>query len=426
MVITKSTYLNRLACKSFYVKILRDYFTISYIIKGFVIAFSLSVFIYLGYFHIYLKLLNSIFAILGFYLLLKANRYEYFWGGFFIGIFWFYWISLSFRYYHLSFLVPFVIIGIALIYGLIFRVIAFFDNIYIKAILIFSLSFFSPFGFNWLKLELSLIDSYFNMQVIFYVLFLAGIISLIKLQKWYKLLSLLFFISSMYQPSLKIEKTPLHVEIIKSNINQDNKWNPKFEKKLVEQNFRDILDAVTKKYDLIILPESAFPQYLNLHPNEIEKLKNISKKISIVAGGLTYQNHKIYNSSYFFENGNMQIAHKITLVPFGEEIPLPAFLNKFINKIFFNSASDYSKAKNPQNFDIKGIKFRSAICFEATTDKLFENTPKRMIAISNNAWFKPSIEPTLQHLLLRFYAKRYDTTIYHSANGGISGIINPR
>ena len=28
-----------------------------------------------------------------------------------------------------------------------------------------------------------------------------------------------------------------------------------------------------------------------------------------------------------------------------------------------------------------------------------------MIVISNNAWFIPSIEPTLQHLLLKYYSK---------------------
>lgn len=48
-----------------------------------------------------------------------------------------------------------------------------------------------------------------------------------------------------------------------------------------------------------------------------------------------------------------------------------------------------------------------------------------MIAISNNAWFEPSIEQTLQHLLLRYYAAKYQTVIYHAANGGISGIILP-
>lgn len=425
MVIKKSAYLNRLACKSFCVKILRDYFTISYIIKAFVIAFCLSIFIYLQYFHISSALLNSIFPILGFYLLLKANKYEFFWSGFFIGVFWFYWISLSFRYYHLSFLIPFVILGIALIYGFIFRIIAIFDNIYARVVLIFSLSYISPFGFNWLKPELTLINSFFNNGMIFYALFLIGIVALIKLPKWYKLFSLVLFAICLYHPTYMIDKIPLHVKIVKMDINQDDKWDKKFEKKLVKQNFALINSAINKKYDLIILPESVFPQYLNLHSDEVKKLEKLSHKIDIVAGGLTYINHKIYNSSYLFENGNMQIAHKVTLVPFGEEIPLPDFLNKFINKIFFNSASDYSKAKTPSNFNIKGIKFRSAVCFEATTDKLFEDYPRQMIAISNNAWFKPSIEPTLQHLLLKLYARRYHTTIFHSANGGISGVIKP-
>ena len=425
MVIKKSAYLNRLACKSFCVKILRDYFTISYIIKGFVTAFCLSIFIYLEYFHIHSKLLNSVFALLGFYLLLKSDKKELFWSGFFIGIFWFYWISLSFRYYDLSYLVPVVILGIALIYGIIFCLIGIFKNLYIRTLLIFALSFFSPFGFNWLKLELSLIDSYFNTQIYSYALFLTAMTLVIKLPKKYKFLPFILFALCLYNPTPKGEKTALHVEIVKSDIAQDKKWDKRYEKDIVKENFILIGKAIDKKYDLIILPESAFPQYLNLHDSEMRALKNLSHKIDIVTGGLTYQNHKIYNSSYFFENGKVQIAHKVTLVPFGEEIPLPNFLNKFINKIFFNSASDYARAKKPQDFDIKGVKFRSAVCFEATTDKLFKNAPKRMIAISNNAWFKPSIEPTLQHLLLRFYAKRYKTTIYHSANGGISGVIEP-
>ena len=371
-------------------------------------------------------MLNSFFALLGFYHLLKSDKKELFWSGFFIGIFWFYWISLSFRYYNLSYLIPIVILGIALIYGVIFRVIGIFKNIYIRVLLIFGLSFFSPFGFNWLKLELSLIDTYFGTQIYSYALFLTAITLIIKLPKQYKFFPLLLFAVCLYNPATKIEKTALHVELIKSNINQDKKWDKRYENSIVKENFTLINKAIERNYDLIVFPESAFPQYLNLHNDEMDALKTLSYKINIVTGALTYQNHKIYNSSYFFNRGKVQIAHKVTLVPFGEEIPLPSFLNRFINKIFFNSASDYAKAKKPQNFIIKGVKFRSAVCFEATTDKLFKETPKRMIAISNNAWFKPSIEPTLQHLLLRFYAKRYNTTIYHSANGGISGIIpNP-
>ena len=77
------------------------------------------------------------------------------------------------------------------------------------------------------------------------------------------------------------------------------------------------------------------------------------------------------------------------------------FLVDLINNIFYGGASDYSKASNATDFLIKGEKFRNAICYEATTDKIFENLgdTKYMMVISNNAWFIPSIEPTLQHLL---------------------------
>ncbi|MCF6254557.1 MAG: DUF5718 family protein [Thiomicrorhabdus sp.] len=49
--------------------------------------------------------------------------------------------------------------------------------------------------------------------------------------------------------------------------------------------------------------------------------------------------------------------------------------------------------------------------------------PKQMIVLSNNGWFTPSIEPTLQKLLLIYYNKKYDTTIYHSVNMSPSFVI---
>ena len=76
---------------------------------------------------------------------------------------------------------------------------------------------------------------------------------------------------------------------------------------------------------------------------------------------------------------------------------------------------------------IKGEKFRNAICYEATTDKIFENIgdTKYMVVISNNAWFIPSIEPTLQHLLLKYYSKKYDMNIFLVVNASENRIYRP-
>ncbi len=406
---------------------LRNYFTIFFIIKAFAIAFSLSAFIYLDYFSLHVKFINSFFAVFGFYLLLKANKYELFWSGFFIGLFWFYWIALSFRYYDLTYLIPLVICGIAFIYGIIFRIIGIFEKrVCIKVVLLFLLSFFSPFGFNWLKPELSLLDSYFNPEILTYALFLGAITLMIKAKKEYKLLAVVpLFLSTLHTTFIP-EKEPLKIKLASLNIPQEIRWKKKFQHSIISKNYNEIKKAIDENYDIFILPESAFPLYLNLDEENLKKLENLSKKIVIITGALTYDKGNFYNSNYHFENGKLkEIAHKVILVPFGEEVPLPKFFTKIVNNIFFNGANDYTKSKQPQDFNIKGEKFRNAICFEATRDEIYEENPKKLIATSNNAWFTPSIEPTLQNLLLRLYAKKYKTIIYHSANGGISSIIKP-
>ena len=72
---------------------------------------------------------------------------------------------------------------------------------------------------------------------------------------------------------------------------------------------------------------------------------------------------------------------------------------------------------------IGGVPFRNAVCYEATCPELFEGEPKYMIAISNNAWFTPSVESTLQRLLMEYFSKRHGTVIFHAANMAGTGVI---
>lgn len=408
-------------------KNLEIYFTRIYIIKAFVIALLLSAFIYLSYFEITLRPLNSLLAIAGFYLLLGENRIVWFWSGLFIGLMWFYWISFSFVYYDLSFLIPLIIFGVAFVYGILFWLIGRLgSSIYVQLPLLFSVSFIDPFGFNWLKLEVILIDTYFSTTHLAFGLFLSGITLVKALPKWFKTLALIPLLGALYQTTPNVTLPKMDVAIPTMHIPQSQRWDTAYQQKAIDLNFALIEQAIAQNKELIIFPESAFPLYLNRTPRLIEALKNYSERITIVTGSLTYEeNEGFYNSSYLFKKGEMQIAHKIVLVPFGEEVPFPAFIVEIINKLFFDGAKDYQKAKEPHDFVIEGIPFRSAICYEGTNDKLFVGNPKQMIVISNNAWFSPSTEQTLQYLLLRYYAKKYQTVIYHSANSGKSGVILP-
>ena len=83
----------------------------------------------------------------------------------------------------------------------------------------------------------------------------------------------------------------------------------------------------------------------------------------------------------------------------------------------------FKTANKPTDFIIKGVKFRNAICYEATCSEIYEGDVNFVIATSNNAWFSPSIEPTIQKLLMRYYARKNSVTIYHSANWRGTGIV---
>ena len=373
--------------------------------------------------------LNSFFALFGFFLILGEHKAVWFWSGFLIGILWFYWISFSFIYYDLVFLMPFIILGIALVYGVWFWAIGkWIRNLYVQAFFLWSVSFIAPFGFNWLKLELILLNTYFSTQWILFALFLGAVALLKDACLWRKgigvaLLGLLLWFPTslphvVFPEAIDVALPPMHIE-------QSKRWDKAYQQEAIDTNFALIEEAIADKKELIILPESAFPLYLNLEEGLIEKLKTYSHTITIVTGALTYEKEAFFNSSYLFEGGEMRIAHKVVLVPFGEEVPFPEWITTLINRLFFDGAKDYTKAKEPYDFTIRDLSFRNAICYEATTDILYKNNPKHMIAISNNAWFTPSIEPTLQHLLLKLYAKKYNTIIYHSANAGKSGIIYP-
>ncbi|MCK5293213.1 MAG: apolipoprotein N-acyltransferase [Arcobacteraceae bacterium] len=367
--------------------IFKDY-TKNVIIKGFITALLFSAFIYLEYFDLTNKLLNTVLAIISYILIVTIDKKSLFFTGFFIGILWFWWIGYSFIYYELIYLIPFVLLGIGFIYGFIFYLTAIIDNILVRIILVYCLTFIEPFGFNWFKIDLPLINTYFNTY------------------------------------ASTIKKPNLNIYMPKYSIPQDNKWDKIYQKEIISTNLTNIDFAISKNYDIVILPETSFPLLLNKTYPLLEVLKYKSKDITIITGALSYKNNQYLNSTYMFQNQKVEIANKVVLVPFGEKIPLPKFMVDFINNTFFNGASDYHSANKATTFTINDIKFRNAICYEATTDEIYKNLDtKFIIASSNNAWFTPSIEPTLQKLLLRYYAKKYNLYIYHSTNMSDNMII---
>ena len=120
------------------------YFSTAEFIKAFCIAILLSVFILveiLG--NLWAQFFSPFFSIAGLYFLLIANKIRTFWIGFWIGILWFYWISFSLYYYEVAWAIPFEMLGIALVYALLFRILSF-SNLILKSCAIIALSYIHP------------------------------------------------------------------------------------------------------------------------------------------------------------------------------------------------------------------------------------------------------------------------------------------
>ena len=389
---------------------------------GILTALFFSAFIYLEHYGIEIKLLNTILGLLAFILLLYIPKRSVLIAGFFIGLLWFYWIGYSFKYQNVAYMTPIVTVGFGFIYLIFFSPLYFTSSPIIRAGLLFALSFIDPFNWNWMQLPLPFINSYIGVYKWQFGIVLLSL-ALPSILKKYKFLPLLGILLTTYPIYPKQQLAPLKIKLVQTSIRQNEKWQPEFLKPTLKMIFQQIDEATKEKYDVVLFPESVFPIYLNKEKKLIKELQKRSKNIVVVAGALLLENHKHYNVTYKFENEKFQIAKKVVLVPFGEYIPLPDFARDFINETFFSGASDFIKADKPTDFLIKGVKFRNAICYEATTKDLYKGDVKYILASSNNAWFSPSIEPTLQKLLMQYYGRKNGVVIYHSTNDAGTGVV---
>jgi apolipoprotein N-acyltransferase len=343
--------------------------------------------------------------------------------GFWIGLLWCYWIGFSFQYYGLGWATWLVALGFGFVYALYYGTMALTTNTLVRAAILFGLTFIWPMDFNWMQPEIIFVESYLGFSkwqfaLILFSLALSGYVSGFK--KFFPLLLLIGAIQITYTPP---PIPNVKIKLVSTDISQDFKWQSEQLPQTIQDNFTAIDDAITQGYDLIVLPESAFPLYMNEHTEISEALSERSLHIAILTGTLHKEDGLNYNVSYLFDQGNITVAKKTILVPFGEYIPLPSFLKGWVNREIFGGGADFVTAKKPTDFRLKGTTFRNAVCYEATRAELYTPDVRYMIAVSNNGWFKPSIEPTVQNLLIRFYARKNHTVVFHSANGGGSGIV---
>lgn len=285
------------------------------------------------------------------------------------------------------------------------------------------------FGFDWFVPDAMLSFSAFRVEKVYFIA-IVSIVTIISI-KQLKLFRFLAIFLLFFTIDFDINKAKIPNEKImlaQTNIQQNIKWNEYTADNIINYNINLIQNAINNNYNIVVLPETAFPIILNMPAYEyvVNRLRELSKEISIIAGAQRYDKFGVYNTTYVFEDNNYHFADKVFLAPFGEYMPIPGFIADFFSKVFniYYSTFD-TNDKEPKNIYAGKFIFRNAICYEATTKMAYKDNPQYMMVISNNMWFKPSIEPIIQMMLIKYYARLHKTIVFHSANGSKSGIITP-
>lgn len=372
-------------------------------------------------------ILNSILGLLSLAIFLYLPVRYKFQFGFWVGLFWFYWIGFSFFYFGFAYLIPLISLIVALIYMLLFALALASSNLLYRGFWLMGMSFIHPFGFDWMNIDSFFAYSYFGVDKASLFLVVMAMI-LFKLARSHSKGFLgigILFLGFAIDPSTDSYKLPFKIDLIHTDFSQDRKWQKENTQKNAQYQLSMIFSSLQQGNQIIVLPETAFP-FLLEKSIYFDTLKNISHQSTLVVGALRAIDSQLYNSTYVFQNGKVQIFDKVILAPFGEKIPLPDFLAKPLNRIFFgDNAPHFSSSNKFGVFTFNHIPIKSVICYEGTREEAYRDPTPFLIVISNNAWFPHTIEPALQKNLMKYYARLYQTIILHSSNGSPSFIVFP-
>lgn len=407
--------------------------TLIWLSKSFLFAFCIMLSPYLQWFlesinMDYPRILASLVGLLGIASMLFVPKNRRFSVGFFVGVLWFYWVGLGLRYFDMIYLIPLGILFMGILVGFAFWIGLFCECLIVRFAFLMLLSFFKPLGFDWFVLEsFWFAYSFFGVDKLSFALVIVSVWLLITSHRYTKLVAIVCLLLALdkgvFQETSPLP-LPLKVKILQTEVSQDLKNENLI--KVVEENFAQIRRAVLEGNDMIVLPEAAFPFLLEKYEDIQKELETLSNSIAIVTGSLRLEvingvKH-YYNSTYIFDHSRKVVIDKVLLVPFGEELPL--FLQPFVQR-FFQGIGGFSRGKTFGEFEVKGVKFQNAICYEGTSRSIYEKSPPFVIVTSNNAWFVPSIEPILQKNLIKYYARLYGSTILHATNLSPSYVITP-
>ncbi len=220
-------------------------------------------------------------------------------------------------------------------------------------------------------------------------------------------------------------RSALSVDLIQGNVPMSVKSRPGT---LTNTMVRYQRLTRASKADLVVWPETAIPvpaARVSGYLNTINRLA-ANRQQTVLAGILARHQGTYYNAVLALGEAHGHY-YKRHLVPFGEYLPVPAFVKHWLDSLHMEFTSLGFGPQHQPLITVDGTKIGVSICFEdAFGYEIAKALPAAgiLVNVTNDAWFAGTIAPA-QHLqIARMRALEAGRTMAIAANTGISAIID--
>jgi apolipoprotein N-acyltransferase len=224
----------------------------------------------------------------------------------------------------------------------------------------------------------------------------------------------------------------IKVGAVQGNATLTESWVPSMKPVVVQRYLTLTRQVLADKPDLLVWPETAFPQFYWEYPELMEEVRALVResKTPLLFGTVTREENEYFNSAILLtppdghESGRYSKQH---LVVFGEYIPLRREM-PFLADIV--PIDDFTAGWDKTVFTLKGgARFGVLICFEDTVASLSREAvlggSQFLVNITNDAWFKDSPGLRMQVYNALFRAVENRRSLLRVTNTGISCLIKP-
>ncbi|OGW32913.1 MAG: apolipoprotein N-acyltransferase [Nitrospirae bacterium GWC2_42_7] len=261
-------------------------------------------------------------------------------------------------------------------------------------------------------------------------------VSFIKLSLGSLLVILLFTVSyGIWRLGQERPGRYITAGLVQGNIEQGKKWEPSFQKEVIDRYFTLSTELSKSSPDLIIWPEASVPFYFGSDSANTTELMDFQKNLGsgLLFGSVLVKEHSstktsLSNSAILLDKeGKIAYTYdKIHMVPFGEYVPLKSILF-FIDKLVVG-IGDYSPGKQYLTAETEFGSFGTLICYEiifpGMVRKFYTKGGDFIVTITNDAWFGKTSGPYQHFNMAVFRAIENRKPVMRAANTGVSGFID--